>query len=59
MIEMGIIDPTKVTRTALQKAASIAGMLITAECMIAELPKEDEASAAGAGGMPGAGMDMM
>lgn len=60
MIEMGIIDPTKVTRTALQKAVSIAGMLITAECMIAELPKEEDAAAAG--GMPGGGMggmDMM
>ncbi len=40
MIEMGILDPTKVTRTALQNAASIAGLMITTECMIAELPKE-------------------
>ena len=39
MIEMGILDPTKVTRTALQNAASIAGLMITTECMIADLPK--------------------
>jgi chaperonin GroEL len=42
MIEMGILDPTKVTRTALQNAASIAGLLITTEAMVAELPKKDE-----------------
>lgn len=47
MLEMGILDPTKVTRTALQQAASVAGMMITTECMIAELPKEET------GGMPG------
>ena len=41
MIEMGILDPTKVTRSALQNAASIAGLMITTEAMIAELPKED------------------
>ncbi len=40
MIEMGILDPTKVTRTALQNAASVAGLMITTECMIADLPKE-------------------
>ena len=39
---MGIMDPTKVTRTALQNAASVAGLMITTECMIAELPKKDE-----------------
>jgi chaperonin GroEL len=42
MIEMGIIDPTKVTRIALQNAASVAGLLITTEAMVAELPKEDK-----------------
>ena len=42
MIEMGILDPTKVTRMALQNAASVAGLLITTEAMIAELPKEDK-----------------
>ena len=41
MIAMGILDPTKVTRTALQQAASVAGMMLTTECMIADLPKDD------------------
>jgi chaperonin GroEL len=57
MVEMGILDPTKVTRSALQNAASIAGLLITTECMIAETPKE-EAAGGGApdmGGMGGMG----
>lgn len=53
MIEMGILDPTKVTRTALQQAASVAGLMITTECMIADLPKEE-----GAGGMGGHGGGM-
>lgn len=56
MIEMGILDPTKVTRSALQYAASIAGLMITTECMIADLPKKEaEAPAAGMGGMGGMG----
>jgi chaperonin GroEL len=42
MIEMGILDPTKVARTALQNAASVAGLLITTEAMVAELPKEEK-----------------
>ena len=42
MIEIGILDPTKVTRSALQYAASIAGLMITTECMIADAPKKDE-----------------
>jgi chaperonin GroEL len=42
MVEMGILDPTKVTRTALQNAASIAGLMITTEAMVAELPKKEE-----------------
>jgi chaperonin GroEL len=59
MIAMGIVDPVKVVRTALQNAASVASLLITTEAMIAELPKKDSA-----GGMPGGmggmgGMDMM
>ena len=54
MIKMGIIDPTKVTRSALQNAASIAGLLITTECMVAELPQED-APAMGGGDMGGMG----
>ena len=52
MIKMGILDPTKVTRSALQNAASVAGLLITTECMIAELPKDD-AGAPDMGGMGG------
>ena len=57
MIAMGILDPTKVTRSALQYAASVAGLMITTECMISELPKEDKADlgAAGMGGMGGMG----
>jgi chaperonin GroEL len=50
MIEMGILDPTKVTRTALQNAASIAGLMLTTEAMVAELPK-DEKSAMPVGAM--------
>ncbi len=42
MIEMGILDPTKVTRSALQYAASVAGLMVTTECMITDLPKEDK-----------------
>jgi chaperonin GroEL len=55
MMEMGIIDPTKVTRTALQKSASVAGLMLTTACMIAELPKKEEHSHAGGGGMGGMG----
>ncbi|RDE94640.1 chaperonin GroEL [Aggregatibacter aphrophilus] len=57
MITMGILDPTKVTRSALQFAASVAGLMITTECMITELPKDDKADlgAAGMGGMGGMG----
>ena len=43
MIELGILDPTKVTRSALQNAASIAGLVITTEAMIAEAPKKEAA----------------
>jgi chaperonin GroEL len=56
MIQMGILDPTKVTRCALQNAASVAGLIITTEAMVAELPKKDEGMAgAGMGGMGGMG----
>ena len=57
MIEMGILDPTKVTRSALQFAASVAGLMITIECMVTDLPKDDKADlgAAGMGGMGGMG----
>ncbi len=55
MVELGIIDPTKVTRTALQKASSVAGLMLTTECMVAELPKKDEHSHGAPGGMGGMG----
>lgn len=55
MLEAGILDPTKVTRTALQNAASIAGLMITTEAMVGELPKKDEPAMGGAGGMGGMG----
>jgi chaperonin GroEL len=55
MIESGILDPTKVVRTALQNAASIAGLMITTEAMIAELPKEESHSHGGGGDMGGMG----
>ena len=60
MIEMGILDPTKVARTALQNASSIAGLIITTEAMVAELPKKEAASGGGMGDMGGmGGMGMM
>ena len=57
MLAMGVVDPTKVTRTALQNAASIAGLMLTTACMVAELP-EDKPAAGGMGGGMG-GMDGM
>ena len=61
MIEMGILDPTKVTRTALQNAASVSSLMLTTECMVAESPKDDAPAAGGhdmggMGGMGGMGM---
>jgi chaperonin GroEL len=56
MLEAGILDPTKVTRLALQNAASVAGLLLTTEVMIAEAPKDEEHSH---GGMPPGGMGGM
>ncbi|MEQ8288165.1 MAG: chaperonin GroEL [Gammaproteobacteria bacterium] len=58
MIEMGILDPTKVTRSALQNAASVASLLLTTEAMVAEIPKEEHSHGAGMpdmGGMGGMG----
>ena len=56
MLEAGIIDPAKVTRSALQAAASVAGLMITTECMIADQPEENDGGGAGAGGgMPDMG----
>ncbi|MCG7917397.1 MAG: chaperonin GroEL [Candidatus Thiodiazotropha taylori] len=54
MMEMGILDPTKVTRSALQNASSVAGLMVTTECMVAEEPK-DEAAAPPMGDMGGMG----
>jgi chaperonin GroEL len=51
LVEMGVVDPTKVTRTALQNASSVAGLMLTTDAMIAELPEDKPA----AGGMPGMG----
>ncbi|MDZ7805391.1 chaperonin GroEL [Thiohalophilus sp.] len=60
MIKMGILDPTKVTRTALQNAASVSGLMITTEAMIADKPDEDGGAGAGAaGGMGDMGMGGM
>ncbi len=55
MMEMGILDPTKVTRSALQNATSIAGLIITTEAMVAEIPKEEPAAMPDMGGMGGMG----
>jgi chaperonin GroEL len=56
MVQMGILDPTKVTRTALQHASSVAGLAITTEAIVAELPKKEEHNHGGApGGMGGMG----
>jgi chaperonin GroEL len=57
MMAMGILDPTKVVRTALQNAASVAGLMITTEAMIAEMPKEEKAPPMPGGGGMGGDMD--
>ncbi|MFT7472988.1 MAG: chaperonin GroEL, partial [Kiritimatiellia bacterium] len=54
MIAMGILDPAKVTRTAIQAAGSVAGLMITTECMVTELPAEGGGAPMG-GGMPDMG----
>jgi len=60
LVEMGVLDPTKVTRYALQNAASVAGLILTTDAMVAELPKEESHSHGGGGGGMGGmgGMDM-
>ena len=55
MLAMGVVDPTKVTRTALQNASSIAGLMLTTACMVAELPEEKPAGGMGGGDMGGMG----
>ncbi|MDP2867813.1 MAG: chaperonin GroEL, partial [Methyloversatilis sp.] len=61
MVEMGVLDPTKVTRTALQNAASVASLMLTTDCMVDELAEDKPAGGGmpgGMGGMGGMGMDM-
>ena len=58
LVEMGVLDPVKVTRSALQNAASIASMMLTTDCMVAQIPEEKPAMG-GMGGMGGMGMDGM
>jgi chaperonin GroEL len=58
MVEEGVIDPAKVTRTALQNAASIAGLMLTTEALVSEIPEDDKAPAMGGGGMGGMGGGM-
>jgi chaperonin GroEL len=59
MVQMGVLDPTKVTRYALQNAASVAALILTTDAMVAELPKEESHAGHGHGGMGGmGGMDM-
>jgi chaperonin GroEL len=60
LVKAGIIDPAKVTRAALQNAASIAALVLTTECLVADKPEKKSAAPAGGGGMPGmGGMGMM
>ena len=53
MSSAGIVDPAKVTRSGLQNAASIAGMVLTTECIVADLPEKKDSAPAGAPGMGG------
>jgi chaperonin GroEL len=61
MVKAGVIDPAKVTRLALQNAASIAGLMLTTEALVADIKEPEKTSAAGAGGHggPGGGMGGM
>src|SRR2546429_3103658 len=55
LVKAGVVDPKKVTRTALQNAASIAGLLLTTECLVTEIPEKEEKAPAGHGGGHGMG----
>jgi len=57
MLAAGIVDPAKVTRSGLQNAASIAGMVLTTECIVADMPEKKEAAPAGGGGGMGGDFD--
>ena len=59
MLKAGIVDPAKVTRSALQNAASIAGLLLTTDCMVTDIPEKKDACGCGGHGGPGGGMDGM
>jgi len=61
LVEMGVLDPAKVTRSALQNAASIASLMLTTDCMVADIPEDKTAVSmpGGMGGMGGMGMDGM
>ena len=59
LLEFGVIDPTKVTRSALQNALSISSILLTSDCLITEIPSKDEAMMPPGGGMPPGGMGGM
>jgi chaperonin GroEL len=59
LVKAGVVDPTKVTRTALQNSSSIAGLLLTTECMITDLPEKSSPPAGGGGGHGGGGMGGM
>jgi chaperonin GroEL len=59
LIEVGVIDPTKVTRSALENAASISGLLLTTQAVVTDKPEEEKAPAMPPGGMPGGGMGGM
>jgi chaperonin GroEL len=56
LIKAGILDPAKVTRAALQNAASIAALVLTTECLVADKPEKSAPAMPGGGGMPGMGM---
>ena len=58
LLKAGVVDPAKVTRSALQNAASIAGLLLTTDCMVTDLPEKKESCGCGGHGAPG-GMDGM
>ncbi len=57
MLSAGIVDPAKVTRSGLQNASSIAGMVLTTECIVADLPENKDATPAAAGGGMGGDFD--
>jgi chaperonin GroEL len=53
LVKAGVLDPTKVTRTALQNAASISALMLTTEALVTEMPKKEKPASGGAGGMGG------